>query len=289
MRHSPPPSPSVVVGIDGSRSAITAALWAVDETVDRDLPLRLVYVVEPGETGGRDPQDAARRLARAEITVREAIVAVESTEAPVKIEVEILHGRPIPTLLEAGRSAVMICVGSLGLRHALGNGVGSTATELAATAHCPVAVVRGCHPRSAEPGCIVAEIDESSSNSNVLDRAVAEAQLRGAPLRVLSAWQSHGTDAHDSRAVADGNHDVRAQLGRRLEWFIRKYPQLDIRPVATHDTTLNYLAQHAESIQLVVVGRRRKHGLADVLGPLGNVALHDTDCSLLVCEPRAAL
>ncbi len=31
--------PVVVVGIDGSRSAIGAALWAVDEAVSRDIPL----------------------------------------------------------------------------------------------------------------------------------------------------------------------------------------------------------------------------------------------------------
>ena len=32
----------VVVGIDGSRPGIDAALWAVDEAVSRDIPLRLV-------------------------------------------------------------------------------------------------------------------------------------------------------------------------------------------------------------------------------------------------------
>lgn len=287
MRKPPPPSPSVVVGIDGSRSAITAALWAVDEAVDRDLPLRLVYALEPDDHS--DPQDAARRLAMAEITVREAIVAIESTEAPVKIEVEILQGPPIQTLLEASRSAAMICLGSLGLRHAIGRGVGSTAADLAANAHCPVAVVRTHRRPATEPGWIVAEIDESPSNSNVLERAIAEARLRHAPLRVLSTWQSRYTDISDSRAVADGNRDVRAQLSRRLEWCTHEYPDLDIRPVATHGTTLNYLARHADSIQLVVVGRRRARGLADIVGPLGHGALHDTDCSVLICEPRAAL
>ena len=32
----------VVVGVDGSRNAVTAALWAVDEALQRDVPLRLV-------------------------------------------------------------------------------------------------------------------------------------------------------------------------------------------------------------------------------------------------------
>ena len=29
---------SIVVGIDGSRAAVDAALWAVDEAVSRDIP-----------------------------------------------------------------------------------------------------------------------------------------------------------------------------------------------------------------------------------------------------------
>ena len=47
MRETSPPSPAVVVGIDGSHGAVDASLWAIDEAVERDLPLRLVYAIEP--------------------------------------------------------------------------------------------------------------------------------------------------------------------------------------------------------------------------------------------------
>ena len=33
----------VVVGADGSQAALTAALWAVDEAVHHEVPLRLVH------------------------------------------------------------------------------------------------------------------------------------------------------------------------------------------------------------------------------------------------------
>ena len=49
MRDHYSPSPSVVVGIDGSRSAVNAALWAVDEAVGRDIPLRLIYAIDPAD------------------------------------------------------------------------------------------------------------------------------------------------------------------------------------------------------------------------------------------------
>ena len=106
----PSPTPCILVAIDGSQSAVDAALWAIDEAVERDVPLRLVYVTEPADPQAIDPQDHSRRIA--EVAVRHALTAVESTERPVKIEVEILQGRPVQALLEAARCAVMLCVGA---------------------------------------------------------------------------------------------------------------------------------------------------------------------------------
>ena len=78
-----PYSPSVVVGIDGSRAALDAALWAVDEAVSRDIPLRLVYAIDSTDKSDTDTQGAARKLATAELAVQYAFTAVESTEKPV--------------------------------------------------------------------------------------------------------------------------------------------------------------------------------------------------------------
>ncbi|PRC50563.1 universal stress protein, partial [Mycobacterium sp. ITM-2017-0098] len=60
-----PAAPCVVVGIDGSPAAVDAALWAVDQAIDRDVPLRLVYVVDSDEHAEVDPHEQARRLATA--------------------------------------------------------------------------------------------------------------------------------------------------------------------------------------------------------------------------------
>ena len=117
MRDHHLPPPAVVVGIDGSRSALNAALWAVDEAVSRDIPLRLVYAIDPDATTGADPDDLARDLAAAETAVRHAFMAVESTNKPVKIEVEILQERPTQALVNASRWAALLCVGSMGLKN----------------------------------------------------------------------------------------------------------------------------------------------------------------------------
>jgi len=289
MRDSPRPSPAVVVGIDGSRDAVDAALWAVAEAVSRDIPLRLVYGIDPDNNSGEDPQDIARDLATAEVAVRYAYTAVESTDKPVKIEVEILQARPTRALLEASRSAAMACVGAMGLRRSAHAGIGSTAAAFAASAHCPVAIVRGGQPHSTGRRWVIAEVDESTASNGVLRHAVEEARLREAPLRLLTSWQTRFTDVHDTHAVPDGNRLAKARLDRQVAHWTRQYPDLDVETMAVHGTTLKHLTDNADSIQLLVVGHERARGIRDLIGPPGYASLHETGCSVLICELQNVL
>lgn len=277
-----------MVGIDGSRSALTAVLWAVDEAVSREVPLRLVYAIDPARAG-TDPADAARDLATAETAVRQAFTAVESTDKPVKIEVEILQDRPTRALLKASRWAAMVCVGSIGLTHCTRGRIGSTAAALASSAHCPVIVVRGHDPLRAEHQWVVAEVDDPAASDGVLRHAIEEAQLRNAPLRVLTTWQSHFTDIHDSNAAADGNQIARAQLERRLAQWKKRHPNLDVREVAVNGNTVNFLTKNASLIQLLIVGHERRQGVTALLVPSGYAALQNADCSVFICEPQNVL
>lgn len=111
---------------------------------------------------------ARRRLATAEIAVRYAFMAVEATDKPVKIEVEIDQGHPLSTLVRASRSAAMVCVGAAGLNHGEDQQLGSTAANLATSAHCPIAIIRehGC-VMSPAGGRIVVEAIDSADNDVV--------------------------------------------------------------------------------------------------------------------------
>ena len=269
------PTTSVVVGIDGSAAAVEAALWAVDEALDRDVTLRFVYVIEPAEPDTADSGDIARRLATAEVAVRYAVTAVEAAETPVKMEVEILHGAVVPTLLEAARAAAMLCVGARGLRHATQGRIGSTAAALAAAARCPVAVVRAHRPHRQSDRAVVVEIDDNAAGSSVLQRGLAEARRRHAPVRILTPTHSHD-DSPDPWT-------------RRLAEWRHHFPDLDITVVHLRGGILDYLAGHADGIQLLVTNRQRPGGVAPLVNSPGNTALRDTDCSILVCEPHNAL
>lgn len=280
----PTTPPAIVVGIDGSRTATKAAVWAIDEAVSRHIPLRLVSVVEPPTSDRADPQAAA------ELALRYAADAVAATERAVKVEIDMVAGRPVAALVNASHTAAMICVGAIGIRHFDHDRIGSTATALAAAAHCPTAIVRGPE-RSAGPGpgWVVVELDESPDSAAVLQYGVLEARLRQAPLRVLSSWRSRETGERDTQAVPEANRMVRAQLDRRLSHWQHTYPDLDARPVAIHGSVLAYLAEHREEIQLVVIGARNTGGIDELLGPTGSAVMHNTDCSVLVVDRQRLL
>lgn len=284
MRYAHPPSPSVVVGIDGSRSALTAALWAVGEAVSRDIPLRLLYAIESPYPPTAS-EDSAHALATAQIAIRHAFAAIEACDMPVKIEAEILQGRATDKLMEAGRAAAMLCVGVKGIKHAMAGRAGSTAAKLAATADCPVAVIRGFEPSQGEAGSVVVELDGYSDGEALLQRGIDEALLRVAPLLVVFARHSPASVTLGSPAVAQQDLGIAAALERRLECSTRRHPRLDVqRTIALNGSLLDYLSDNATSVQLVVVGRRRTHGIAEMVGPPSYIALHGTECSVLVCD-----
>lgn len=267
-------APSVVVGVDGSRSAVRAALWAVDEAINRDIPLRLVSIVEPRSGAAPDSQQHARDLASAELALRYAYAAVDATGRPVKIETDLAHGHAAAYLRSESTAAAMICIGDYGLRHFDANRIGSTAKTLVSSAHCPVAIIRGNNgARPAAAGWIVAELDETQDSTAVLAAAAEEARLRHGPLRVVSAWQSYD----------------QIQLDRRLSYWKTQYPELDIEPVLVHGSPLTYLAAHAASIQLVVIGAHRIEATGEVLGPITAANLRNAEWATLVIDRQLVL
>jgi nucleotide-binding universal stress UspA family protein len=268
---------SIVVGIDGSKAAIRAALWAVDEAVSRQTPLRLLYATEQGDTQQREP-------AAADTAIRQAVKAIEAAGKPVKIESEVAHGPAIGSLISASASAAMVCVGAVGLRHFRPGRVGSTAAALAMSARCPVAIVRARDDHVHRPDGIVVELDLSPDNGVLLGAAAAEARLRNAAIRAIICRRT----APDEKGPADTEGDRRAlaDLDRRLARWTRRYPDLRVESVAVHGGLLEYLASNRRSVGLVIAGARDRRQLRELVGPAGSAVLQDADCSLLVVNQQ---
>jgi len=247
MRHS---ATTVVVGVDGSKAATNAARWAVDEAVGRDIPLRLVYVIEPPDSLLAGAHEA--RLAAARSALHDAHRAVEAIGQPVKVETEILWGKPLVGLVEESRTAAMICVGSIGLNHA-NRGVGSVSASLAASALCPVAVIRRAtsRPATARVGRVIVQANDAAA----LHHAFEEARLRQAPLRAIAVCRAAGRDD------VDAGRSAQAQLSRRLARWTRLYPDVRVESAVVRGSIDRYLATNEEPDQLFVTDARACYDL----------------------------
>lgn len=275
-----PPS-RVVVGLDASRAAMQAAIWAVDEAVDRDVPLWLLCAI--GETGG---SHGAAAVATAERTVHSAISAIESLGKPVQAEAQIVHRHPVSALLEASRTAALVCVGSIGFEHAARGRIGSTGSAVVASARCPVAVVpRSRRTASRGTGLVLALVDSSSASDAVLELGVAEARLRNAPLRVFILRRPRRSRPGDTPAQL--GRRVVADVERRVAHWRSKQPKLDIELVRDHNGLLNYLEhlqRNATPIQLIVVDPRRPGPLDVLLGAAARAPLEAAGCTVMTCD-----
>ena len=268
------PPKSVVVGVDGSQAAIRAARWAVDEVAGTDIPLRLLYVTKTNPSAS--PREARAALVAAEEVVHDAYRAIEEMGKPLKVETELIHGHPVPTLIAASRSTRLLCVGDTGAAQHPNAWLGSTAKELAQAGHCSVAIVRGDRRDTGAMGggWIVALVDESPDGVEVLELAIHESRHRRAPLRVLTAAQSRSVDIQQDRGpVTRDPH---------LKRCMDNYPEVEIDTLVLEGSFLDYLVEHAASIQLAVVGAARTGEVQQLLGAAGALALRASDFSLLV-------
>jgi nucleotide-binding universal stress UspA family protein len=260
MNDSHAPNP-VVAGIDGSTTAVRAAQWAVDEAISRNVPLRLVCV-----TKSRHPSadDYYRDIHHAEESLGAAKAAVEAMGKPVTVETAIVDGPPGAALVAESRDADMICVGSVGIGQYARSILGSTATELAEKAHCPVAVI---HPHEDEPphshaiNWVVVAINDKHDNQDVVESAIAEAKLRQAPVLIL------------------GKRDG---LDRDVEQWKQRHPDVRVYPVSDGADVARFLKKNDEQVQLAVIGGAEAGELAQIIGPHGHPIFHHAQSSALI-------
>ena len=258
MPESDSPMP-VVTAIDGSDTAIHAALWAIDEAIARSVPLRLVCVTKATHPSA---EDYYADIHHAEAAIRAAKDAVEATGRPVKVETAILSGLPAFLLIEESQAADMICVGSVGIGRSARAILGSIATELAEKAHCPVAIIRPQDevPRDAVDWIVVAVTGEID-NESVVESAMGEARLRQAPVLML------------------GNRDG---LDKCVEKWKARYPDVHVYPVSNGADVARFLKKHDELVRLAVIGGSRADEVVQILGSPGHPLFHRRAASVLV-------
>ena len=137
----------IIVGVDGSGHSQRALEWAMHEAAIRQVPLTVLTVNEAirGYYGGMSvyPDDPARtedssKLAQAET---DEVMARLDEPRPASVTVKAVHGFIVDEIINAGKDADMIVVGSRGAGGFTRLMMGSVAAQVAQHAHCPVLIV----------------------------------------------------------------------------------------------------------------------------------------------------
>ncbi len=260
----------VVVGIDGSAAALDAALWAIDEAEARDVPLRLVSSID---RDGSDVSGDELRMSQeyAQTSLRSARTAIDATGRSVKVESAVLEGSPGANLIEESRHAAMICVGSSGIGRFAASLFGSTATSVAEHAHCPVAIIRR-HPsrQSSGPGMIAVPVGAFDGDDHVIATAVAEAALRGRSVLAVGVWErDFGNTPYD-------------ELDRRTARWQERHPHVRIHVTAGAAGISQFLAEHTEPVDMVVLPSDDADEVANIVGPHSRSLTSHPECSVLI-------
>jgi nucleotide-binding universal stress UspA family protein len=246
---------SVAVGINGSRAAVSAAKWAIDEALCRQMPLRLVYVIRrDGAQRGSAPI-SEWELERGEMVLSQAEGAIVSVGKPVEIETAVLSGDPAQVLIDASQDAAMVCVGTSRRGWASDGLLGPTAAALVTDAQCPVAIIRTNPDGSpTELGVIAVVLTDEPDNDEVVRQAMEEGRRRHATVR---------------------------QIDRRLNSWVRRYPDVHVQTVAA-GTGAKSGEKHSSAIELAVVGSADAAEIAGLATPNCHPIVGYPDCSVLV-------
>lgn len=269
-----PPGATIVVGIDGSKAAIDAAEWAVDEAIARDVPLRLICVVSPSTGAGLYPNEIELDIQYAETVLRQASAAIEATGKNVEVDTAIVRGAPADVLLAESRAAEMVCLGSSGIDAVARRVVGSTATTVAGEASCPVAIIRhhDAEPRSDRRWMAVA-VTGSAADEKIVLTAMQEARLRHIPLLAIGLWRKDfGAMPYD-------------ELDRLMGSWRQRFPDVRVYPVTTRSGLATFLAEDEEPVAMVVVGPDEAARVAQLVGPHSHPIVGRPECSVLVVRP----
>jgi nucleotide-binding universal stress UspA family protein len=278
--------PTIVVGVDGTSTALRAVEWAVAEARLRGVAMEILhaapYAADPSPDLGHQRADAI--LARAYTVAHRA-------EPDVPVATRTSTDQPVSALLDASSHVGLLVVGMGGRGRASDLVIGSTALTISGRARNPVIVARGRrHPRDTNRPVAVG-VDDVLNDAATLNFAFADARRHRGPIVVVHA-------RHGAGQVADrisGNERIGryldlAHLARVLTPWTEAYPDVPIKidmPVGHPSTALLGAAPQA---RLLVIGSRGRNAPSRALfGSTSREVLRRSPTPVAVLPPGVAV
>jgi nucleotide-binding universal stress UspA family protein len=285
----------VVVGVDGSASALHAVRWAAKEAERRNALLRLVTVcylmpVRHPKQVPPPPEFHDAFLDQSRHWLDQAAQAARIAASGVTVSTDLRDGIVGDVLVRESAAAQLVVLGSRGIGGFSGLLVGSVSVTVTAHAHCPVVVMRAPTADQAPPqsGPVVVGVDGSPLSDAALAFAFEAAAARRIPLVAVHTWidlDMAGTwTALPSTIDWDWVRNQEARvLDDSLARWMDKFPDLEVRKVLELDRPQRALLGAAAGAQLVVVGSRGRGALTGLgLGSVSQSLLHHAECPVAV-------
>lgn len=278
----------VVVGFDGS-TGDAAFEWAALEAERRDVPLHvlvargMLYPVAAGYGMTTPwPEDFDSELVD---RARERVASLGSGRAAL---VESVAGTPGGFLVDASREAALVVVGRR-RQSVLGEAFsGSTSSQVAAHASCPVVVVDEEFDVASDAPIVVA-VDGSSANDPAVAFAFERAAETGASVTAVHSWWVDVPQTFDApwlsdERVAELEEHHRGRLDVALAGWSAKFPEVKVRAVLRRSMPVEAVLSEAVGAQLIVAGSRGHGGFVGLLlGSVSQGLLHgERPCPLVV-------
>ncbi|MFF9403009.1 MULTISPECIES: universal stress protein [unclassified Streptomyces] len=264
----------LVVGVDGSKAGLEAVDWAVIEAIRQDVPLHILHAAA-------DEHAASDVIAAASARARE--------DAPgVRLSSEVSYEDAASALIDVGRNAFAVVLGSRGIGDLAGLLLGSVGLAVAARAVCPVVVVRGtAEHRDGRFGSIVVGVKDEESSITALRFAFREAQVRNCRLVAMHAWSAPPSACTTPQAPSwplEAHLRPPAQvLDDTLRLVGTRYRNAPVCRQLVEKPARQALLEAASEVDLLIVGAHPRlvhRGLQ--LGLVNHALLHHAPCPIAV-------
>lgn len=270
-------SKPIVVGYDGSDGSRRATLWAVRHAAASGLPLVVVHCwVWPYFTQNLGPvtgvEDSGLRR-EAEMIADEGLDLAQSTEPNVDVSASLIIGFPSEVLTRISVEASLLVTGTRGLGGFAGLLIGSVSLHLAASASCPIVVVRDDQPE----GDVLVAVDGSPESDRSVTTAAQLAKILHVPLRIIHVgpYSRHAADRRGDAA----NDPVMQQAVNLLpsDTDLAVSQDLFLEP-----SVPGVIVHQAKTAAGVVLGAKGRNTLGARLGSTVHAVLHHAQGNVIV-------
>ncbi|GAA11444.1 MULTISPECIES: universal stress protein [Gordonia] len=283
----------IVVGVDGSDSALMAVRWAAGAAVRERRPLRLISAVGivPGAYAPTatltSPAVVEAMHAGAARAIEAATQVVADVDPDVDVAGKTVSGSAMLTLRHASAWAHMLVLGRRGLGGVRGLLLGSVSTDAAAHAECPVVVVGGPAPTT---GPVVVGVDGSPTSTAAIAHAFRQADLLNTSLLGVHAYGGSSGAAFygaDQRTLRQFEDEAEELLGEQLAGYPEDYPDVQIERHVGIASPAEEIFDAAQTAQLVVVGTRGHGGIRGLLlGSTSRAVVQVAPCPVMVVHRK---